>query len=120
MTKIIVLGASDKNKGYSYKALKLLKAKNFDVAGLHPKLKEIEGIPVFASLKEIQESIDTITLYISSEISSALEKDILDAKPKRVIFNPGAENPELMDKLDKANINTIEACTLVMLQTGQF
>lgn len=118
---VIVLGASDNPERYSNKAIKMLSDKGHKVFPVHPKLKEINGIKVYSSLEEIKNiKIDTITLYVNPEISNSLLEAILAMKPKRVIFNPGTENYELETKLQKAGIETLEACTLVMLSTGQF
>ncbi len=115
----VVLGASDKQDRYSYKALMLLNEHGFNVIPIHPKLKTIENIPVRESLDKVTEKIDTITMYVGPEISKTLVLDFVRIKPKRMIFNPGAENPPIYTALKDAGINVIEACTLVMLKTGQ-
>lgn len=120
MTKnIIVVGASDKADRYSYQAVELLTEKGYNAIPVHPKLQEVQGIKVHSSLEGLS-NIDTISLYINPQLSSPMLEQIIQIKPQRVIFNPGSENPELISKLEKAGIKTIEACTLVMLRTGQF
>ncbi|MBT6843391.1 MAG: CoA-binding protein [Candidatus Melainabacteria bacterium] len=120
-TNVIVLGASNKPERYSYQAVKLLKELGHNPLAVHPKIKEIDSLPVYSSLKDIKDiKIDTITIYVNPEISSGSYEQILALKPARVIFNPGAENPELIHKLEGAAIHTLEACTLVLLRTGQF
>ena len=115
----VVLGASDKEDRYSYKALVRLKAHGFNVIPIHPQLKTIENIPVKESLDKVTEKIDTITVYVGPQISKTLVLDFVRIKPKRIIFNPGAENSQIYNVLKDAGINIIEACTLVMLNTGQ-
>jgi hypothetical protein len=66
------------------------------------------------------EDDDTLTLYVGPQRSAPMIEDIRRLAPKRVIFNPGTESPELTAALDRAGIPHVEACTLVMLQTGQF
>lgn len=117
---VAVIGASDKPERYSYQALTLLKEKGHMVFPVHPRLKAIEGAVVYPSIKDIPGPIDTVSLYVASDISSRIAEDILKARPKRVIFNPGAENPDLAQKLKEQGIAAIEGCTLVMLRTGQF
>jgi predicted CoA-binding protein len=118
---VIVLGASDNPERYSNKAIKMLTEKGHKVFPIHPKLKEINGIKVYSNLSEIEDvTINTITLYVNPEISSTLADAIISIKPQRVIFNPGTENPALEEILHKAKIQTIEACTLVMLSISQF
>ncbi len=85
-----------------------------------PKYEKIEGHKVYKDLSEIKEKVDTLTVYVNPKISSQLESKIIALKPKRVIFNPGSENHELAKKLEKNEITTEEACTLVLLTTNQF
>jgi predicted CoA-binding protein len=117
---VVVLGASAKVERYSYKALKKLLEEGYKVFPVNPAQGEIDGIKVYQNLREIKDRIDTITVYLSEERSSALEADILCANPKRVIFNPGAENPELAKTLKSQGIEILDACTLVMLSTETF
>ncbi len=117
---VAILGASDDPQRYSYLALNLLRQQGHEVFPVHPKLKEIEGQKVYASLRELPKPVHTLTLYVSPELSSKLSAEILESSPKRILFNPGAENPELAQKAEAKGIKTLEACTLVLLRTNQF
>ncbi len=117
---VVVLGASDKRERHSNKAVRLLKSEGFHVIPVHPSLQTVEGLPVTASLGEIREPVDTLTLYVGPRHAAVLSDAIVALSPGRVIFNPGTETPELMEKLDGAGIPYQEACTLVLLSTGQF
>jgi uncharacterized protein len=117
---VAVIGASDKTDRYSYMALKLLQEKGHTVYPVHQRIKEIEGMPVFASIKDITDPIDTVTMYVAADVSDKLASDILACKPKRIIFNPGAENHNLSSAAHAKGIKTLDACTLVMLRMGQF
>ncbi len=118
--KVVVLGASDNPERYSYKALKLLDEHGYEVIPVHPKLSEIEGFSVVSSLSGIKEKIGTLTVYIGPERIRSLIPEIINLKPGRVILNPGTESDELKAALDEAGIKYLEACTLVLLKTGQF
>ena len=118
--KVVVIGASDKPQRYSYQAAILLNEKGHKVYPVHRRIKEIDGIKVLSSIKDISEDIDTVTMYVGQDVSDLIGEDIIEKKPKRIIFNPGAENPNLENKAKKEGIKTINACTLVMLKTGQF
>ncbi len=117
---VAVIGASDKPERYSYQAVKLLQEKGHKVYPVHQRVKTIDGVPVFSSIKDIVDPIDTVSMYIASDISEHLTDDILAKKPRRIIFNPGAENRQLALKAQTVGAETVEACTLVMLRTGQF
>lgn len=117
---VAVIGASDKKDRYSYKAVMLLKEKGHNVFPIHKRVTEIDGIKVYKSISDISEKLDTVSMYISQKFSQGIIDEILMACPKRIIFNPGAENPDLREKADQRGMLTVEACTLVMLKTGQF
>jgi len=118
--RVVILGASDKPDRYAHKAQKLLQQHGHEVIPVHPKLAEIDGVPVLPDLKAVTGPVDTLTLYVNPQISSAAAADIISLKPTRVIFNPGTENAELQGQLSAANIAWEEACTLVLLNTGQY
>ncbi|NLB66755.1 MAG: CoA-binding protein [Lentisphaerae bacterium] len=117
---VAILGASNKPDRYSNQALRLLAEHGHTVYPVHPALADIEGHRVYRTLADIPDPIDTITLYVSAALSGKMIEAILEAKPRRVIFNPGTENPELEQQLSAAGVATPHACTLVMLRTGQF
>ena len=117
---VAILGASDNPERYSHKAFVLLREHGHKVIPVNPSGKIIEGIPAAKSLGEITEPVDTLTMYVSPNISAKLEEAVLALKPARVIFNPGTENPELQKKCEERGIEALNACTLVMLRTSQF
>ncbi len=116
----IVLGASPKENRYSNKAVALLHSKNIPVIPIHPTAKKINDIPCLSSLSEITVPIDTITLYINEKRSTMLLEEIINCAPRRIIMNPGTENPLLEEAAKKAGITVQHACTLVLLNTNQW
>ena len=117
---VVVLGASNQPERYSFLAVQMLTENGHRVIPVHPSLTEILGIPVRSSLGKVTEPIDTLTLYLGAERLEKLIPEILELHPRRVIFNPGTESPALQAALTAAAIPWIEACTLVLLRTGQF
>ena len=118
--RVAILGASNKPDRYSYKAMHLLQEHGHEVVPVHPVIPEIDGIEVTPSLEDIEEPVDTLTLYVNPQVSSQLTDAIINLKPGRVIFNPGTESTDLQVQLDQAGIVYEEACTLVLLHSGQF
>lgn len=117
--KTIVIGASPKADRYSYKAVKMLEKNHHEVIPLGFENAKIDNLTIETDWKDY-EAIDTITLYLNPIRQKAYYDYILKQKPKRIIFNPGTENPEL-EKIAKDNkIEPLEACTLVLLSTGQY
>jgi len=117
---VAVLGASRKAERYSNRAVLKLAEKGHTVFPINPALAEIQGIPVYPRMAEIPVPIDTATVYLAAARSSVLLDDFLELKPRRVILNPGAENPPLAAALAAEGIEILNACTLVLLATGQF
>lgn len=118
--RVAILGASDNPERYSFKAFEMLKEYGHTPVPVSPTLKNLAGLEVFPNLSNIKDAVDSLTMYVNSKISSALETEILALNPKRVIFNPGSENSELQKKLTAKGIKVEQACTLVLLRTGQF
>jgi uncharacterized protein len=115
----LVLGASDNAARYSYLALQQLMAKGHPVKAIGRKKTKALGIDI--ETDEIKwNDIDTITVYLNPNNQRQYYDYILSLSPKRIIFNPGAENPELAKMAAARGIKTLEACTLVMLSTGQY
>jgi len=117
---VAVLGASAKPARYSHQTMKLLAAHGHTVFPVNPAGGDFSGFPVYRCLSAITEPVHTITVYLSAGNSTPLLDKIIAAKPRRVIFNPGAENSMLAADLRQHGIDVVEACTLVMLATNQF
>lgn len=120
MSTVAVLGASDNPERTAYQAVERLLRNNHQVIPVSPKGGEILGLPVVSALGQINVPVDTLTLYIGPDRQGALVGDIVALKPRRVIFNPGTENPTIYPQLQQAGIATEEACTLVLLASRQF
>ena len=119
-TSVVVLGASPKANRYSNMAVRQLLSNGYRVIPVNPGHSEIEGLDTVAHLNDIEENVHTLTLYLSPQWSERIEEDIISLNPGRVIFNPGTESNILKKSLKESGIPYIEACTLVMLSTGQF
>jgi predicted CoA-binding protein len=119
MKKTVVLGASNNPERYSYMAVEKLSRYGHPIVAIGKKEGKIGTISIIKSHPD-EKDVDTVTLYLNPTLQKEYYPYILSLHPKRIIFNPGTENEELYD-LAKANgIEPIEACTLVMLGTGQY
>ena len=118
--RVAVLGASPREERYSFKAVRMLREHGHEPVPVHPAGHVVDGIRCFKSLDEINEPIDTLTVYVNARVSDGEHGRIRSLKPRRVILNPGAENESLARELESAGIEVVRACTLVMLRTGQF
>lgn len=119
MKKTLVLGASTDRTRYSNRAVLLLQGKNNEVVAVGREEGEINGVKILTG-QPVLKDIDTVTVYLSAKNQAPLYDYILSLKPKRVIFNPGAENPEFEAILKSKGIEVVEACTLTMLSVGNY
>lgn len=120
MKRVLILGASPESDRYSNMAMKSLLKHGHEVVLVSPKYDEIDGHKCYRSLSEVSEKVDAVTMYVSPKISSGMKEDIVKINPSVVIFNPGTENPEIENVLNKNKVKHLEACTLVLLNTNQF
>lgn len=115
----LVLGASEKPERYSNKAIKMLLKYKHPILAIGQKIGQVEGIPIQTEKSQF-EDVDTVTLYLGPQNQAPYIDYILSLKPRRIIFNPGTENDHFVELATKQHIQCIEACTLVMLSTGQY
>ena len=115
-----VLGASPKPDRYAYRAMEMLRRYGHRPVPVNPAFEEILGEKCYRTIADIPDAIDTVTVYLGKQRSDPLITEIVSAKPRRIIMNPGAENDDLTVKAEAAGIEVDYDCTLVMLQTGSY
>ena len=119
-TNVAVIGATPKPDRYAYMAMQRLHEHGYRPVPVNPAFEEVLGERCYKSISDVTDPIDTVTMYIGAARSTPLLQEILGAKPRRIIFNPGAENPTLAHEAQKNGIEVVEGCTLVMLGSGTF
>lgn len=122
MKKTVVIGATDNPARYAYMATVALQKKGHEVIPVGIKDGQINGLKIINQKKENAQvaDVDTVTLYVGPQNQPYWYDYIVGLKPKRVVFNPGTENPEFERLLQKNNIEPVIACTLVMLSVGTY
>ena len=119
MKKTLVIGATPDSSRYAYLAANKLVRYGHEIVNVGLKKGEVAGKPI-EKPETIHNDIHTITLYVGTRNQPPLYDYILNTKPKRIIFNPGTENNELATMARNKGIETVEACTLVMLSIGNY
>lgn len=119
MKPTLVLGASENIERYSNMAVKLLRSYHHTVYAIGNKEGAINDVKINKE-KIGFNNVDTITLYLNAKNQIPYYDYILSLQPKRIIFNPGTENDELEDLAHQHHIQTLQACTLVLLRTNQY
>jgi predicted CoA-binding protein len=119
MKKTLVLGATPNPERYAYLATRKLLQYGHEVVPVGIKQGEINGLEILQGQPAITD-VDTITMYVGAERQPPYYDYLLGLKPKRMIFNPGAENDELAQLAEKQGVEIVEGCTLVMLSIGTY
>lgn len=117
--KTLVIGASSKPERYSNRALHMLHQHGKETEALGLREAQYAFGKIDAGRPDYKD-IDTVTMYVGPKNQAEYYDYIIGLKPRRVIFNPGTENPEFFKILDKEGIQWEAACTLVLLSTGQY
>jgi len=117
--KTLVLGATTKPERYAFKAVTMLVEHGHSVLAIGQNAGEVAGIKIQTKAIPLK-NIDTVTLYLNPLRQREYYNYIIETQPKRVIFNPGTENPEFYQLLKSNGIAVEVACTLVLLATNQY
>ncbi len=117
--RTLVMGASENPDRYSNKAIHRLQAHHIPVVAVGKHTGVVNGVAIHTDIPQT-EQIDTVTLYLNPQNQAAWIQQLIDLKPRRIIFNPGTENPAFAQLAEQAGIETENACTLVLLATGGF
>ncbi len=121
MSEIVaIIGASEKKGRFAYKAMLALREHGHDVKLVNPFKESVEGNKCFKAVSDIKEKINTVTLYVNAKRFRDHIDEVVQAKPERVIMNPGTEDVEMEARLEDAGIEVCRACTLVLLSSGRF
>ena len=120
MENVAVVGASPKDERYSNFAMRMLMEHGHNPIPVAPSRKVILGRKAYPTLASVPDRIDTVTMYIRPSRQAQVLDEAVVIRPRRIIFNPGTENPDEYDRLRAAGIEVPEACNLVMLHTGKF
>lgn len=119
MLKTLILGATPNPSRYAYLAAQRLRAKDHPIINVGIKRGEVAGVPILHGTPAV-EAVDTVTLYVGAKHQPPYYDWLIGLKPRRIIFNPGTENPALSKLARENGIETVVACTLVMLASGHY
>jgi predicted CoA-binding protein len=117
--KTLILGASDNPARYSFLAIHRLRNHGHPVLAIGKRHAHVAQVEIITE-KNSWEDVDTVTIYLHPDNQPQYYQYILSLKPRRIIFNPGAENAELSAMCRENGILPVDACTLVLLSTGQY
>jgi len=118
--KTLVLGASENPDRYSNKAIRMLTEIEEPLVAVGRRAGSAHDVPIVTEYKSYND-VETVTLYVGPKHQGDIMDYVInEVSPDRIIFNPGTENPEFYQRADAAGIEVVEACTLVMIRTGQY
>jgi hypothetical protein len=119
--KTVIIGATTNPGRYAFLAARMLTSYNHEIVPVGIKEGEVFGKEILDIFEKPEiKDVDTVTLYIGPQRQPEYYNYILGLKPKRIIFNPGTENDEFEKMAEEQGVEALEACTLVMLRSGQY
>jgi uncharacterized protein len=119
--KTVIIGATTNPGRYAFLAARMLTSYNHEIVPVGIKEGEVFGKEILDIFEKPEiKDVDTVTLYIGPQRQPEYYNYILGLKPKRIIFNPGTENDEFEKMAEEKGVEALEACTLVMLRSGQY
>lgn len=110
---IAIIGASNDRKKYGNKAVRAFKDGGWTVYPVNPKLEEVEGIKCYASIEDVPEPIDRVSMYVPAKLGKEMLESIAARKPAEFFLNPGSEDDELIRRARELGLNPIQACSIV-------
>lgn len=119
MKTTLILGATPNISRYAYLAAERLVARGYPIVPVGIKQGEVFGREILNGTPDVGD-IDTVTMYVGPQHQPAYYDWLIGLEPRRIIFNPGTENPELMKLARRAGIETMAACTLVLLASSSY
>jgi predicted CoA-binding protein len=120
MKPTLIIGASPRSSSYANKAMHALEQAKHKTLLYNPTGRLVEGREVYTDLDQINDDVHTVTLYIRPSRLHPIVEQIIALKPQRLVFNPGTEDHDIIQKFKNTGIEALEACTLVMLRTSQY
>lgn len=115
MPTIVIVGASPDRSKFGNKAVRAYLRRQWTVYPVHPKEKEIEGVPAFASLAAVPRPVDRVGLYVPPAVGTALLGDLHALGPAELFVNPGADSPELLAKAKALGLKPLLDCAIVAI-----
>jgi predicted CoA-binding protein len=110
---IAIVGASNDRRKYGNKAVRAFRDGGWTVYPVNPNEPEVEGLKAYASIRDVPEPLDRVSMYVPAKVGMSLLDDIAAKKADEVFFNPGSDSPELLEQARQKGINPIRACSIV-------
>lgn len=117
--KTLVVGVSPGKNRYANRAVEQLLAAGHEVVAVGLRGGDTHGVAILTGAPPL-DGIDTVTLYVNPHRQGAMADYLLSLTPRRIIFNPGTENPEFRRRAEAAGVEAVVGCTLVLLSLGQY
>jgi predicted CoA-binding protein len=112
---VAIIGASNDRSKFGNKAVRAFRERGYRVFPVNPKESEVEGIPAYASIKDVPERPAMVSSYVPPRVLLKLLPDIAAKGCDELWLNPGAESPEVEAEAQRLGLNVIEACSIVAI-----
>ena len=112
-----VAGASNDREKYGNLVFRKLVDSGRDVVPLNPKGGAIEGVAAFASIHDLPNAPESLSVVTPPSVTAQVIQDAIQAGVKHIWIQPGAVHEDASAQARSAGINVIDdgACVLVVL-----
>lgn len=113
MKTVAIIGASADQAKFGNKAVRAFRQQGYTVYPVHPKETQIEGWPVFASIREVPVRPQVVSVYLPPSVLLGVLADIAARGCDELWLNPGTESPEVLAAAERLGLNVVQACSIV-------
>jgi predicted CoA-binding protein len=113
MKSVAIIGASNDRSKYGNKAVRAFLQQGYQVYPVNPKETEIEGLPVFKTIRDVPERPDMVSVYLQPDILLKVLPEIAAKGCDELWLNPGTESDEVIAEAERLGLNVIQACSIV-------
>ncbi len=113
MKTVAVIGASSNRAKYGNKALRAFERQGYQVIPINPNEAEVEGHKTYASVVDVPGPIDMATVYVPGAVGVTVMDDVAKKGIAEVWLNPGADDPEVVERARALGLKTIIACSIL-------
>ena len=115
MNSVAILGASNDRTKFGNKAVRAFQRAGWRVHPVNPRETAVEGLASFASLDDLPERVDVLSIYLPPAVTMSLIDDVADAQPRAIWLNPGTDATEVVEALEREQIPVIRQCSITAI-----
>ena len=115
MKNAAVIGASNDRNRYGNMAVRAFRRAGYQVFPVNPTEPEIEGLKAYPSVKDIPDTLDTVTIYVRPSVLVELLPEIAQKGCKDLWLNPGTVSDTVLEEVKRLGLNALQGCSILAI-----